>query len=43
MNKYKYKDKISDSENKVSVQHFIFTGEVIVNKKTEKESKDGNN
>lgn len=43
MNKYKYKDKISDSENKVSVQHFNFTGEVIVNKKTEKESKDGNN
>ena len=43
MNKYKYKDKISDSENKVSVQHFILTGEVIVNKKTEKESKDGNN
>ena len=34
MNGYTYKDKISDSEkiNKVRVQHFILTGEVIVNK-----------
>lgn len=42
INEYKYKDKISDRENKVSVQHFILTGEVIVNRKNEKESKDGN-
>ena len=33
MNEYKYKDKIRDSENKVSVQHFIITGKVIVDKK----------
>lgn len=45
INEYKYMDKIIDDKetiNKVRVKNFILTGEVIVNKITEKESKDGN-